>query len=112
LLIQSHYINAGATPIQGRSVLDATTTELIGADGTVTPLQVDPVWDPSWAFHPNYTTFPLQSPRLIPAGSTLHTTCTWANDGSKTITFPDEMCIFAAFVLADKDATCLEGSWQ
>ena len=38
--------------------------QMIAADGTATPLQVDPVWDPSWAFHPNYTTFPLQSPAI------------------------------------------------
>jgi hypothetical protein len=90
----------------------SATTELINADGTTTPLQVDPHWESSWAFHPNYTTFPVQTPRTIPAGSTLHTTCTWANSTSQTVKFPDEMCIFAAFFLGEKDATCLDGTWQ
>lgn len=169
LLIQSHFINAGAQAIEGRSVLDvklttvdptaqvasvmtnvttqisippgqsttvdfkcpvktdfralmwanhmhdygtSATTELINADGTTTPLQVDAHWEGSWAFHPNYTTFSVQSPGIIPAGSTLHTKCTWANNTNQTITFPDEMCIFAAFYLGEKDATCLEGIWQ
>jgi hypothetical protein len=169
LLIQSHFINAGAQPIQGRSVIDvkmrpadpsarvasiltnltlkytlppgqtttvdfkcpvtadyhvlsvnnhmhnlgtSVSTELINADGTTTPLKVDPVWEASWAFHPEYATFPLQSPLIIPAGSTLHTTCTWNNTTSKSLTFPDEMCVFVGFFLGDKDASCVDGTWM
>jgi hypothetical protein len=169
LMIQSHYINATADTLEGRSVVDvklgpadpnaqvasllastttkisiapggststevsclvqkdfrvlmyanhmhnwgvSASTELIGADGTSTPLKVDPVWDPSWAFHPNYKRFTLQAPALIPAGSTIHTKCTWSNPGSKPLTFPDEMCVFAGFYLGDSDAACIEGNWQ
>jgi hypothetical protein len=169
LLIQSHYLNASAATIEGRSVLDvklgpadpnaqvasllastttrisiapgATTTtdvscvvqkdfrvlmyanhmhnwgvsastELVSADGTSTPLKVDPVWNPAWAFHPNYTRFTLRAPALIPAGSTIHTQCTWSNTGSKALTFPDEMCVFAGFYLGSADAACVEGNWQ
>jgi hypothetical protein len=90
----------------------SVSTELINADLTSTPLKVDASWDPSWAFHPNYTRFTVQAPRVIPAGSTIHTKCTWSNPGSTTITFPDEMCTFAGFVLGGSDALCVNGMWQ
>jgi hypothetical protein len=90
----------------------SASTELINPDGTTTPLKVDASWDPSWAFHPNYTRFTLQAPRIIPAGSTIHTTCTWSNPGSTTISFPDEMCTFAGFLLGGSDAACVNGTWQ
>jgi Copper type II ascorbate-dependent monooxygenase, C-terminal domain len=168
LVIQEHYINAGAAPIMARTALDmkavpsdpankvarvlanvnmkvnipagqqvttdtkcvvdkdypafmwanhmhdqgtAATTELILADGTTKTLKADPVWDPNWAFSPIYTTFPVESPFVIPAGATLHTTCTWENSSNKTIAFPDEMCIFGAFFIGDQDATCTDGTW-
>jgi hypothetical protein len=169
LLIQSHFLNAGAEPLEGRSVLDvklgpadpnaqvasllanatlalsiapgtrttadvsctvhkdfrvlmyanhmhawgvSASTELVKADGTSTPLKVDPTWDPSWAFHPNYTRFPLQALAILPAGSTIHTTCTWSNTTNKTLSFPTEMCTFAGFYLGDSDAVCVNGQWQ
>jgi hypothetical protein len=169
LMIQSHYLNAGAQSLEGRSVLDvklgpvdptaqvaslfanasvavsippgprtsadvscmvqkdlrllmyanhmhnwgiSASTELIAADGTTMPLKVDPTWNPSWAFHPNYSRFPLQTPAIIPAGSTIHTTCTWSNNTNKTLNFPTEMCTFAGFYLADSDAACVNGQWQ
>jgi hypothetical protein len=168
LLIQSHYINTSAEPIEGRSVIDlklgpvdptaqvaslfgnttlnvaippgmhsvdvtckvqsdlrmlmysnhmhdlgfSASTELIAADGTTTPLKVDPTWDPAWAFHPNYTTFTLQAPQVIPAGSTLHTKCTWTNTKSTTVSFPDEMCVFAGYQLGDTDVSCIDGLWE
>jgi hypothetical protein len=90
----------------------SASTELINADGTITPLKVDPVWDPSWAFHPIYTKFSRQTPQVIPAGSTLHTTCTWSNSGNTAITFPDEMCIFGAFFVGGNDVTCANGAWR
>jgi hypothetical protein len=90
----------------------SASTELIGEDGTATPLQIDAAWDPSWAFHPNYTEFTLDAPRVLPAGSTMHTTCTWGNSGNKTLTFPDEMCIFAGIYLGDVDASCVDGVWR
>jgi hypothetical protein len=89
----------------------AIVTELINPDGTSKVLKSDPVWDPSWAFNPIYTTFPIQSPFILPKGSTLHTTCTWVGNTSDTITFPDEMCIFGAFFVGDQDATCTDGMW-
>jgi hypothetical protein len=89
----------------------AVVTELISPDGTTKTLKSDPVWDPNWAFSPIYTTFGVQDPFVIPRGSTLHTKCTWVNDTSKTIAFPDEMCIFGAFFIGDQDATCTDGMW-
>jgi hypothetical protein len=84
----------------------AVVTELISPDGTTKTLKSDPVWDPNLAFSPIYTTFSVQTPFIIPKGSTLHTTCTWVNNTSKTIAFPDEMRIFGAFFIGDQDATC------
>jgi hypothetical protein len=89
----------------------SVSTELVNADGTKTPLKVDATWDPSWAFHPNYTRFTLQSAQLLPAGSTIHTTCTWTNTTVNALNFPDEMCTFAGYVLADLDADCVDGQW-
>src|SRR5262249_2642489 len=90
----------------------SASTELIDANGTTTPLKVDKVWNSSWAFHPNYTTFTLQQPKLIPAGSTIHTTCTWSNMTTSTVQFPDEMCTFAGIHVADSDVACVNGQWQ
>jgi hypothetical protein len=90
----------------------SASTELISADGTSTPLKLDPAWDPSWAFHPNYTRFTLQTPALLPAGSTIHTTCTWSNNKTTALSFPDEMCVFAGFYIGESDATCVDGNWQ
>jgi hypothetical protein len=89
----------------------AVVTELIYPDGTTKTLKSDPVWDPNWAFNPVYTTFPVQDPFVLPKGATLHTTCTWVNRTSNPIMFPDEMCIFGAFFVGDKDATCTDGMW-
>jgi hypothetical protein len=89
----------------------AVVTELVAPDGTTKTLKSDPIWDPNWAFNPIYTTFDVQTPFIIPKGSTLHTTCTWVNSSSKTIAFPDEMCIFGAFFVGDQDATCTDGMW-
>jgi hypothetical protein len=90
----------------------SASTELLNADGTSAPLKVDPAWDPSWAFHPNFTRFSLQAPALIPKGSTVHTTCTWSNNKDTALSFPDEMCVFVANYLDDSDAPCVDGNWQ
>jgi hypothetical protein len=89
----------------------SASTQLVSADGTTMPLKVDPKWDSSWAFQPNYTTFSLESPALIPAGSTLSTTCTWFNSKNTTVMFPDEMCTFNGFYLGQSDANCIDGQW-
>lgn len=86
-------------------------TDLVAPDGTTQTLQSDPAWDPNWAFNPIYKTFSVDAPFVIPQGSTLHTKCTWMNTTGSALTFPDEMCIFAAFFVGDKDASCTDGTW-
>jgi hypothetical protein len=167
-MIQSHFINASAQPIEGRTVLDvklgdvdatakvaslitngtltislapnarttlqasckvqkefrvlmyanhmhdlgvSASTQLLASDGTTMPLKVDQTWDGSWAFHPNYTMFSLQAPAVIPAGSTITTSCTWFNTKSMSVGFPDEMCTFNGFYLGESDANCIDGQW-
>jgi hypothetical protein len=87
----------------------SVSTELVNPDGSTLMLKDDPSWNYSWAFDPNFTRFPLQSPQLFPAGSTIKTTCTYANDTSATIKFPDEMCVFTSHILNEADVDCIEG---
>lgn len=90
----------------------SASTVLIGADGSRTDLKIDPTWDPLWTFHPNYKQFSVEAPAVLPAGSTVSTSCTWSNDSSQTIEFPSEMCVFTGFMLGDGDVACLNGSWS
>jgi len=90
----------------------AAATVLIGADGSTRDLKIDPAWDPLWAFHPNYEQFSVEAPFLLPAGSTVSTTCTWSNDTAEPIEFPAEMCVFNGFMLGDGDIACVNGTWS
>jgi hypothetical protein len=90
----------------------SVVTELQGADGSSQSIKADPVWDPSWAFDPDYTKFTPQAPSVIPAGSTVSTTCTWSNTTSATIGFPKEMCVFVGFYLGASDVYCVDGKWS
>jgi hypothetical protein len=87
-------------------------TELIDARGTKQELKRDDVWDYEWALNPNFEHFPVDSPMIVRAGSTLHTQCTWANTTDKVVTFPTEMCVFAAFILSEADIYCTAGQWS
>lgn len=90
----------------------SASTVLIGADGSTKDLKIDRTWDPLWAFHPNYTQFSVEAPAVLPAGSTVSTTCTWSNDTAEALRFPSEMCAFTGFMLGDGDIACLNGSWS
>jgi hypothetical protein len=90
----------------------AASTLLIGADGSTRELKIDRAWDPLWAFHPNYTQFSVEAPAILPAGSTVSTTCTWSNDSAEPLEFPSEMCVFTGFVLGDADVACVNGTWS
>jgi len=90
----------------------SASTVLIGADGATQDLKIDRTWDPLWAFHPNYERFSVETPFVLPAGSTLSTTCTWSNDTAEALEFPSEMCVFTGFMLGDADIACLNGTWS
>jgi hypothetical protein len=168
LLVQTHYFNAGDTPIEGRSHLDvkfaepaptdvvarffasalpgvmvaphldstldtscvlahdlpmlmfsnhmhelgvSIRTSLTLADGSVQVLKDDPSWNPEWIFNPDYTMASVASPTVLPAGSTLTTTCAWHNPTDEVWADPDEMCVFFGFFLGDKDVVCAGGHW-
>ena len=89
----------------------STFTEVIEASGERRELKNDSAWSYDWALNPNFDHFPVQAPLFVPAGSTLHTQCTWMNTTPKEITFPTEMCVFFGFVLGDSDITCNAGTW-
>lgn len=90
----------------------SASTQVVGTDGTTRSIKADPVWDPNWAFDPNFSKFSLQAPSVISAGSTIQTTCTWTNTTSAAITFPTEMCVFFGFFLGDSDVNCVGGQWM
>lgn len=85
-------------------------TELATPDGTTRPLKVDPSWNYAWAFAPNFSKFALDAPDVIPAGSTITTTCNWVNSETTTLNFPSEMCVFIGHMVEDADVTCIAGT--
>jgi hypothetical protein len=84
-------------------------TEQILPDGTRTEVKRDERWQYEWAFNPNYTYRPVDSPFILKAGNTLHTHCEWLNTGPTAVRFPDEMCVFFGFFLGERDISCAEG---
>ena len=86
-------------------------TTVTAPDGTTEVLKDDASWDPEWIFNPDYTSASVAAPRLLRAGSTVTTTCRWHNDTGTTWTDPDEMCVFFAFFLGERDVTCADGQW-
>lgn len=86
-------------------------TDVIDAEGNVTPLKHDPAWQYHWALSPNLDYYDLDAPRIVPAGSTLRTRCTWNNTSDSEVTFPAEMCVFFGFALRQADVYCIEGNW-
>jgi hypothetical protein len=87
-------------------------TKLIHADGTVELLQRDESWQYEWQFNPPRKQWSVAAPRVMKAGDTLHTTCSWKNTTAEMITFPREMCISVGFILSDKDVNCVDGAWH
>ena len=88
-------------------------TEIIRASsGNKEMLRNDPMWDPSWAFEPQYNRFSLDQPNVFHAGDQLHTHCEWNNTTDHMLTFPDEMCTAAAFYFPSQgQLVCEDGSW-
>ena len=60
------------------------------ADSSVQMLASDPSWRAEEAFNPTWTHF--DSPMKVKAGDQAHVSCTWQNNTSSPILFPDEMC--------------------
>jgi hypothetical protein len=56
-----------------------------------------PVWDQSFRDLPPTDVF-APGDMVLPAGTTLRTTCNWDNDTDDTIEFPKEMCVGVAMV--------------
>ena len=90
----------------------STFTELIDAFGRAQMLKRDDTWSEHWALAPNFDYFDVAKPLLIPAGSTLHTQCTWNNTSDQAVTFPTEMCVFATLILGATDFSCIEGQFR
>ncbi len=86
-------------------------TEQIDESGKVSDLQRDESWTYEWQFNPPRKQWPVDEPYVIKAGTTLHTHCSWKNPTAEMLTFPREMCLVAGFMLADTDASCVDGKW-
>jgi hypothetical protein len=85
----------------------SVVTEQVRPDGTRSDVKRDDRWQDEWAFNPNFTSRPIDSPLTLNAGNTLHTHCEWMNTSSRPVRFPDEMCVFLGFFLGDEDINCV-----
>ena len=86
-------------------------TEVIHADSTKEMLVNDASWSAEEQFDPMYTRYTVADPLVLHAGDTVHTHCEWANSGTKTVTFPDEMCVGIGFYYPSHgQITCEDGS--
>lgn len=90
----------------------STFTEYTDPTGTTKMLKKDDVWSQDWALAPNYDNFPVAAPLVIPAGSKIHTQCTWNNETDKTLTFPEEMCVFATIILGEREISCIDNKFS
>lgn len=86
-------------------------TEFTDPSGQVHELKSDSSWLGMWALNPNFEHFEVDAPALVPAGSRLHTRCTYNNETSHEIAFPAEMCVFFGFILSDSDIYCTDNKW-
>ncbi len=100
LMFANHQHNMGVSAL----------TEQILPDGTRVDIKRDDRWQYEWAFNPNFTYRPVDSPLVLKSGTTLHTHCEWLNTGFSPLRYPDEMCVFLGFFLGDKDINCVGGS--
>jgi len=90
----------------------ATQTTWIDEPGGGTrEIKVDPVWDPEWGTNANFEVRPTGNPLVLPAGTTVHTRCTWGPTGGAVVGYPDEMCMFYAIVDRPSDVLCVDGVW-
>jgi hypothetical protein len=87
-------------------------SELIHADGTKQTIVTDNPWNAEEQFNPNWTKYTLAAPLMAVKGDTYHTHCEWSNDGTSSITFPDEMCTGVGFYFPSQGTfECDDGSW-
>lgn len=86
-------------------------TEEIRANGDTVDLKRHETWAYEWQFNPEKVKWPVSEPRVLKAGDTIRTECSWNNPGTETLTFPREMCVGAGFILGDKDVNCVDGEW-
>jgi hypothetical protein len=91
----------------GQTVL----TEFTDSAGEVHELKSDTSWFGMWALNPNFEHFEVAAPATVPAGSRLHTRCTYDNKTSDEVAFPAEMCVFFGFILSDSDIYCTDDKW-
>ncbi len=88
-------------------------TEVIHTDGSKDMLRQDTGWSPEWQFNPMFTRYSLAQPKLLHTGDTVHTHCEWQNTTSKSLIFPDEMCVGITFYFPSNGMiTCENGSWS
>jgi hypothetical protein len=88
----------------------SAVTQQILPDGSRVDIKRDDRWVYEWAFNPNFSYHPVDSPLVLKAGTTLHTHCEWLNTGPTPLKFPDEMCVFLGFFLGEKDINCVDGN--
>lgn len=74
-------------------------SELLRQDGTKETLATDDTWSGDKAFNSPWVYWTKDAPFVLSAGDTLHERCTWTNDTSNTIGFPDEMCVGVGYAL-------------
>jgi hypothetical protein len=89
-----------------------TFTEFVDPAGAAHMLKKDERWSGEWALNPNFTEFAVETPGLVPKGSTLHTQCAWNNTTEANVKFPAEMCVFFGFILSETDIYCTDGKWS
>jgi hypothetical protein len=87
-------------------------TDYIDPSGAVQLLKEDQTWNGELALNPNFTKYALETPGLVPKGSTLRTHCSWNNTTDAPVTFPTEMRVFFCFILNENDIHCTDGKWS
>jgi len=88
-------------------------SELVRANGDVVVLKHDTVWKPEMQFDNKSTVWqPGEFIKVFP-GDTIKTKCQWENNKGRQVTFPEEMCVGAAFVLpGGPQIDCVDGNWD
>src|SRR3569623_544258 len=89
-------------------------TEVKHADGTIQPLAVDAQWRAEEAINPTFTHFDptSSSPMQLKAGEQIHINCTWQNNTSAPVLFPEEMCVGSGFYIQSSKQVILDAAPQ
>lgn len=70
-------------------------------------------YDEAMISHPDNRYFPVTDPYRIRKGDGIRMTCNWNNTTDHALTFPREMCVMFSWQIgADKDSTCINGTWM